>query len=258
MKFEKFDIEGTMIPFFGISDSSMEVKFNRVARIASRFNIWKEQMQNYVLQNNSSPTSQEYNLSVAFLIIMSTGIRVGNESSAEGFYSDYKEKGKTVFAHTYGLTTLLPEHVSVKNEIVYFNFTGKKHVQNTFELSSDLSKLVIPVIESGYSTVFNMEEPELTRFVKQHTSKHLSTKDFRTFRANVYAFEFGSTQPKYMSKSERKDRIKDTVEKVSQQLNNTPGVVKSSYVDKRLLDYLFPEELIPKKKHGGLLKLYKL
>lgn len=236
-----YDINGEKIPFFGITDSTMDLKFNRVARIASRYNVWESDIYSEAFELRSIPTSKEYNLRVAFLITMQTGIRIGNEDSAEGFYSSYKEKGKEVFAHTYGLTTILPSHVSVEEGIVKFDFTGKKHVKNRFTLSSHLSDLTISIIQSNHAPVFGIDADELTRFVKSKTSIHLSTKDFRTFRANVFAYQFGKLHSKPETRKERRDAIKSTIEMVAQRLNNTPGVVKKSYVDPELLKFLFPE-----------------
>lgn len=236
-----YDIKGEQIPFFGIENSSMNVKWNRIARIGKNYNSWFLEMENFIRENKSFPTTKNYNFAVAFLTIMETGIRVGNEDSAEGFYSEYKEEGKRVLAHTYGLTTLEPRHIEVVNGKVRLDFTGKKHVQNTFQLNQKLSDLTRPIIESGYDPVYNMEEGELTRFIKSKTSKHLSTKDFRTFRANVLAFQFSKKQSEPTTKKERREAISATLELVAEQLNNTKGVVKSSYVDPELLDFLFPE-----------------
>lgn len=251
---EKYQIDSREVAFFGNSNSSMDVKFNRVTKIASRYDKIKNKLLDYIDNNRSYPTSKEYNLGVAFLIIITTGIRIGNEDSAEGFYSDYKVKGKTVFAKTYGLTTLLPRHISVEEGKVKMHFTGKKHVINSFELPEDVSKLIIPIIKSKYVPVFNIHEGELTKFISDITSPYFSSKDFRTFRANVYGYNFAKGLPPYTTKSERRERINAVTEHVSKLLNNTAGVVKTSYLDPRLFDYFFPDKIIENKQDGGLFK----
>lgn len=249
---DRFTIDGESVLFTGNQTGSMDVKFNKVAKIASRYDKITQDLNEIIKNNSGVPTSKDYNLAVATLVIIKTGIRIGNEDSAEGFYSDYKEEGKTVFAKTYGLTTLLPEHVKISNGKVQFNFTGKKHVKNTFTLSNELSKIVKPIIESGYNPVFNITEPELTRFIKNETSPYLSSKDFRTFRANVYAYQKASELPKPTTKKEWKESVKEVHEYVSQLLNNTPQVVKRNYVDQRLFDELWgtKEEVAESEKEN--------
>ncbi|MEW5323906.1 hypothetical protein V2J23_18175, partial [Geobacillus thermoleovorans] len=93
---------------------------------------------------NRVPVSTRYAGAVALLVVISTGIRIGNEDSAEGYVSDLKYSdnyGKEV--NTYGLATLRQEHVHVRNGIVHFDFVGKKQVDNSFKLNPALSKLVL-------------------------------------------------------------------------------------------------------------------
>lgn len=249
---DRFTIDGKSVLFIGNETGSMDVKFNRVAKIASRYDKIVSKVKDIISTNKDVPTNKEYNLAVATLIILKTGIRIGNEDSAEGFMSDIKEKGKTVLAKTYGITTLLPEHVNISNGIAKFDFTGKKHVQNTFTLSKELSTLVLPIVTSNYATVFNITEPELTKFIKRISSPYLSSKDFRTFRANVFAYEKASQLPKPITKKDWKEQIKEVHEHVSKLLNNTPAVVKSSYVDQRLYDELWgtKEDMEAKEKEA--------
>lgn len=236
---DRFNIDGEQILFVGNETGSMDVKFNRVAKIASRYDKIISEINQVIQANSGIPTNANYNLAAATMIILKTGIRIGNEDSAEGFYSDYKEEGKTVLAKTYGLTTLLPEHVKVENNQVKFDFTGKKHVRNVFTLSPELSKLVIPIINSNYNPVFNITESDLTSFIKKISSPYLSSKDFRTFRANVFAYQKASSLPQPTTKKEWKESVKIVHEHVSQLLNNTPAVVKTNYVDQRLYDTMW-------------------
>jgi len=255
---EKYNIDGEEILFFGNSSSSMDVKFNRVAKIASNYDEIVAKMHKIINDNSSFPSNKDYCSAVAVLLIVKTGIRVGNEDSAEGYMTvpHPESKIKPVFVKTYGLTTLLPEHIQVENGKVKFDFVGKKHVQNTFEIPEDLSKLVIKVLQNRYSPVFNLTDSELTSFVKRETSPYLSTKDFRTFRANVYGYRFIKTLPKPTTKKEQKDGINLTAEYVSMLLNNTPGVVKTSYLDPNLFTYMLGPEIVTKRMGGTLIPIH--
>lgn len=265
---KEYTIDGNKAKFFGNFKGNTSVKFNRIAMIASRYNEIVKDLDEIIKDETDSTnnfkdiqTSQVYNLSVAFKLILQTGIRIGNESSAEGFMSSYKTKGKEVLAKTYGLTTLLPEHITFKGSIAYLDFTGKKHVENNFILSHKLSKLVRPIYDSNFDTVFNIDEYTLTKFIKDVTSPYFSSKDFRTFRANVYANEVAKRIDKPNTKKEYREAVREVAEYVSEKLNNTVGVVKSSYIDPLLFWYYFgkpeelPSKLTEKKAKGGRVEL---
>lgn len=258
LKEQIFDIDGQRVPFFGNIESTTENKFNRVAMIASRYLKIKQDMYRILQENQQFPTNKDFNCAVALLLIMSTGIRIGNEDSAEGYMTVPYEgsKIKPKFVKTYGLTTMLPEHVSIQNGLVELNFLGKKHVQNRFKLSPELSKLVIRVYKSGYSPVFNIDDYDLTSFIRKKTSPYFSSKDFRTFRANVFAYEAIKSLPRPTNKKEYKEAVKSVAIYVSTRLNNTEGVVKKSYIDPRIFERFLGKESdfdIKKTYIGGLL-----
>lgn len=241
MKATYYNIEGREIPFMGNANSTPELKFNRVAMIASRYPRIIKKLNEIVRQNATVPTNKDYNLAVATIVIIQTGIRVGNEDSANGYmtipHPNSDEPSR--FVKTYGLTTMLPSHVSIDNGIVSFDFIGKKQVENTFTLDRKLSGLVMRVINSNYDPVFNITESELTTFIKNTTGVNFSSKDFRTFRANIYAWEeLSKIEALPTTKSEWNDTVNFVAEIVSKKLNNTPGVVKRSYVDPELFDYM--------------------
>lgn len=274
-----YNIDGQEAKFFGNINGSSDVKFNRISMIASRYDEIVSDIDKVIAEEYTRPltnletgkpqTNQTYNLAVAFKLITQTGIRIGNEDSAEGFMTSYKTKGKEVLAHTYGLSTLLPKHVEFKNGIAHLDFTGKKHVENTFILTKELSNLIKPIYDSGFPTVFNIDEYTLTQFIKDATSPYFSSKDFRTFRANVYANKAALTVSKPRTKKEYGDAVNVVADYVSNKLNNTPGVVKKSYIDSLLFWYYFgqkddlpsklPEEdKVEKKAKGGTITSYSI
>lgn len=246
---EYYGIDGEKILFLGNPNGSLSIKFNRVAKIAANYGKFVNKLTQIIESNNKVPTNKEYNLAVATLAVISTGIRIGNESSSEGFLTTYKDKddGKLQFAKTYGLTTIKKEHVKVERGIVKLDFTGKKHVQNLFTFSPYLSELIIPIINSNHNPVFGISNGELTSFIKKNTHKKLSSKDFRTFRANVYAYKKLASISKPKDKKQWKAKAKEVYIHVSTLLNNTEGVVKTSYIDPELIPYVFgPKETINK------------
>lgn len=238
----KYPIDGAMIPFFGNSVSTTENKFNRVAMIAMRYGKIINNLNEII--RTTKPSDVNYRLATALMMIIKTGIRIGNEDSAEGYITipNPNSKIKPQFVKTYGLTTMLPNHLILINGVVFLNFLGKKHVQNMFKLDRDLSKLVINVYKQGLSPVFGITDYELTKFIEKETSPYFSSKDFRTFRANVFAYEALKNIPKPKTKKDYKAAIKEVAEYVSGKLNNTTGVVKKSYIDPRIFDYYLGTE----------------
>lgn len=231
-------------------------KFNRMAKLAARFDLLEKEMYNLLYEYGTDKKGQ---CALAVLLLMHTGIRVGNEDSAEGYYTNPHPNAKdqeSKFVQTYGLTTLTWEHVQRAGTTTIFDFTGKKSVHNTFSLDNPfigkgLSNLrnkaedrrfiatgpnsfkVVPV------RVFDISDYELNKFIKSEVGEQFSAKDFRCMRANLYASEFiDQEMSAYNKKGEFKKDLKRLYEFVASKLNNTPGVCKRSYVWDGLPKYL--------------------
>ena len=200
----RVNIFGTEYGFCRSAKANYEDKHNRMVKLATRFDTAR--------------------CALACKMMMYTGIRIGNEGSAEGYITKPhpNSKKEPEFVQTYGLTTLLPEHVLVKGRKVYLNFIGKKQVENSFTLSGELAKQVkevLKTVEQG-ETLFEITEYELTKFIKRYVGRRFTPKDFRTLRANMY---------------------------VSEHLNNTPGVCKASYIDSMLWDEVAEQRPVTKR-----------
>lgn len=245
-KINTYPIDGNQVKFFGNPDGSTKVKFNKVAMIASRYVDILGDLQKIIDDDRSTfPVSERFRLAVAFLIIIKTGIRVGNEDSAEGYmttpHANQKDQ-ESKFVQTYGISTMMRHHIYKQNGLVHFDFIGKKAVENKFILDHKLSNLVMQVYDSGFEPLFGIDESMLTSFIKKETSPYFSSKDFRTFRANVFGYNKAITLSKPKTKTQHNENVKKVTEFVSQKLNNTPGVVKSSYLDPRLFTYVFGDK----------------
>lgn len=247
----KVKVDGKTYKMLRSKNCSNNDKFNRAAKLLSKFNEISNKMDGYIKRGNGE--SLNARLALAVKMMMYTGIRIGNESSAEGYMTkpyEYSDK-KPEFVQTYGLTTLKSEHCRKVGRYVFLNFLGKKHVENTFRLEGLLAKQFKQVLAFAeeFETVFEISEYELTKFIKTHVGKQFTPKDFRTMRANMFAWE------KYQeicerelptTKKERNAEVKEICQYVSQKLNNTPGVCKTSYIDSYLWDELEEERIINK------------
>jgi DNA topoisomerase-1 len=217
----------------GNSRGHFSCKFNRVAKLSQTTKSLEKKLW-MMYERGSANATETSRAALATLVMLQTGVRIGNERSAEGYVSLKKEtKGKTV--QTYGLCTILPEHVrGVKN--VYLNFSGKREVAQSIKLDARLSKAVssLPMDE----TVFDLTHYQVTKFVHKYVGKKFMPKDFRTLVANQVAWKFIQTLKPADTKKEFKSNLRTLCERVSLQLGNTPAMAKKAYINHELFDYI--------------------
>ena len=163
---EKFKIDGEEVYMFGTSKGSNGNKFNRVNKLAKEYDNIVIKMKS--IMERSEPCSEEYSCAVCVMIVMRTGIRVGNEDSAEGYYSGLTY-GDTAgeFVQTYGLTTMKREHLKFKDDFTHISFLGKKQVRNIFVLPRELSNYVKLISECKKDPIFGIDDYIFTRFIKK-------------------------------------------------------------------------------------------
>jgi DNA topoisomerase IB len=214
---------------------SYKDKWNRAVKLAGMFEALSEKFDGII--ERGSYSTDNARLALACKMMMYTGIRIGNEGSAEGYMTKphpySKEEPK--FVKTYGLTTLLREHITFRRGRAYINFLGKKHVDNTFMVEGDLARQLKQMLAShNGNTAFGITDYELTKFIKRYVGRRFTPKDFRTMRANMYAYDMLAEileRENPHTKKEFNAEVKEIATYVSGMLNNTPGVCKKSYID---------------------------
>lgn len=247
------DINGKCYTFYRSINSNYQDKFNRGVKLAYQFESLESKFDRMIARGNG--VSETARLALACKLMMYTGIRIGNEGSAEGYMTKPHPNStkEPRFVQTYGLTTLLPEHVIVAPRKVCLNFLGKKQVENSFVLTGKLAKQVKAVYESCEQpeTLFDITAYSLTKFIKTYVGSAFKPKDFRTMRANMFASEKLSEISKRKlpaTKRELNSEIREVLEFVSGHLNNTPGVCKASYVDHLIWDDVMETRPVTKTK----------
>ena len=184
-------ISGKKYKFCRTIGKSYGDKFNRMVKLAYQFDKLDSKFDGMIDRGNG--TSVQARLALACKLMMHTGIRIGNESSAEGYTTKPhpNSKKEPQFVQTYGLTTMLPQHVIIGPRKTCLNFIGKKQVENSFILTGKLAKRVNLLCRTAedFETLFEISAYELTKFIKTHVGVQFSPKDFRTMRANMYAYE---------------------------------------------------------------------
>jgi len=213
-------------------------KFNRYAKIGDMADQLESSFQHIVETNAGSVDGR---CAYAALLMMNYGVRIGNEDSAEGYVSSMKQsKGQMV--QTYGTTTLCNKHISFEGNKMDLHFLGKEQVENYVSIDDPF------LVKHGHRFLRNAPDERwlgidydmMFDFVKRNVGQGFVPKDFRTFCANVTAWNVIKEKldtPKPGMKSEVNAEVADIVEVVSARLNNTPGIAKRNYIDNRMLDW---------------------
>lgn len=229
------DIFGVEYGFCRSAKCSYKDKWNRAVKLASMFEELSRKFDGIAERGNYCTDNAR--LALACKMMLYTGIRIGNEDSAEGYMTKphpYSKK-EPEFVKTYGLTTLLREHLTFKRGKLYVHFLGKKQVDNYFVVEGDLARQVRAMVAShNGETAFGVTDYELTKFIKRYVGRRFTPKDFRTMRANMYAYDALSDileRENPHTKREFNAEVKEIATYVSEKLNNTPGVCKKSYID---------------------------
>jgi len=188
------------------------------------------------------------------LLMMKTGIRVGNENSAEGYicinrWSDnYAKRVKT-----FGATTLLKEHVWCKGVTMYLSFTGKKQVEQSFKINDLFMVLALKDImlknnESG--RLFSVTNTDLTKFIKRYIGRQFSPKDLRTAYVNrVLHFAFDLAEKIYSgggyienypqalsNKASVKKLVSCVIGDEAKRIGHSKSVCKRNYISPLLIE----------------------
>lgn len=224
-------------------------KYFRAEKIIEQWDYLEDKFTSMLTNLN---LSQRGECAFICLLMMKTGIRVGNESSAEGYicinrWSDnYAKRVKT-----FGATTLLKEHVWHKGNKIYLSFTGKKQVEQSFVVEDKFMVLVLQdllVKTNGTKNLFTVTNSDLTKFVKRYIGRQFSPKDLRTAYINRMAdISFDLADKIYASGGfiegyplERKASVNKLssfiIEKVAGQVGHTKSVCKRNYISPLLIE----------------------
>jgi len=134
----------------------------------------------------------------------------------------------------YGATTLKPEHVSVTDDKVKFDFIGKKGVHQVKIVDDSLLAQMIRK-RLNRNRLFQTDEGHVLSYLRTlPRAKSLKVSDFRPFYGTRMARELMASMPKPKTKKEFKQAQKTIATAVSEDLGNTPSVALSSYIDPRI------------------------
>jgi len=159
----------------------------------------------------------------------------------------YMRPGSQVYASehgSYGIATLRKKHVTVKGEVVEFDFPGKSGVRQQRQLKDrQVARVVRKLLKVPGFNVFKYENGEgkvvvvtrqhINAYIKEVMGSSFSAKDFRTWAGTLVcavalAREDDGEIP--TKKTAKKKRIVAAIKETAEVLGNTPAVCRGSYV----------------------------
>jgi DNA topoisomerase I len=180
---------------------------------------------------------RERALACALRLLDRGSFRIGSEDYAE-------DNG------TYGLATMRKEHVSVKGDVVAFDYEAKGSLRRRQRVIDAEAAAIVKALlrrRGGGEELLayrdgrawrDVRSQDINAYLKEASGGDFSAKDFRTWNATVLAsIALAVSGPVAGgSKTVRKRAIKRTIDEVARHLGNTPAVCRASYIDPRVFD----------------------
>ncbi len=168
---------------------------------------------------------------------------------------------------TFGVATLLPEHVRVTRTGIEFRYPAKGGIERVCVVDDDDVRAVLnrlrrrPGAErllafrdgTGWRDVHS---DDINAYLKRASGIEMTAKDFRTWHATVLAaLLLAEHDPAGTSLTHRRRTVARVMREVAGELGNTPAVAKASYVDPRVIDLYHDGRVVPTPSERGVLDL---
>ena len=208
-----------------------EEKFDRVLELSTRLPAWRAEIAKDLTRQG---LTRKRVLALALRLLDRGYFRAGGEQYAEENES-------------YGLSTLLCSHVTVRRDAVEFDFPAKSGVRRTVEIEDPevvravralmrrperTERLMVCRTSSGW---LDVRADDVNARFKELVGNEYTVKDLRTWHGTVLAAAaFADADP--ASSQRVAKRVESAVMKeVAAELGNTPAVARGSYVDPRVV-----------------------
>lgn len=208
-------------------------KHDRVLFVARRLPAARERVHTHLAMTGMP---RERALATAFRLLELGFFRVGGE--------EYAEEN-----HSYGLATLLREHVVVGREEIRFRYIAKSGKDRRIAIHDDAVRRSIALLKrrhGGGQDLLAWREgghwhdvtsTDINRYLHEVVGAGVTAKDFRTWHGTVLAaVQLAALTEVGSSAAARKRAVNEMLRTVSDQLGNTPAVARKSYVDPRVVE----------------------
>jgi DNA topoisomerase-1 len=213
-----------------------QAKYDKLIRFGEALPALREAM---ALHFDQDEFDRERVSAIALRLIELGWFRVGSEC--------YVRDG------TFGVTTLLRRHVTVRGRRIRLSFPAKHGIRVRSELvEPELADAMRSLLEikgprvfkyEWERTVYNLTNKRLNEYVKIYLGEEFTAKDFRTWGGTLLASIFFAERvarhgfPE--SVAEQKRSVTSVMRRVAERLGNTPAVTRSSYVSPAVLEQFF-------------------
>jgi DNA topoisomerase-1 len=174
--------------------------------------------------------------------VLACAVRLLDVGSFRIGSDDYAERNES-----YGLTTMLREHVTISDRALTFDFPAKSGRRRTQRIEDDDAVAVIAALKrrrsgsellayrtsAGWS---KLDAEDVNTYIKQHARGSFTAKEFRTWNATVLAAAVLAGDRDESTQPASAPAVRRAMRTVSDHLGNTPAVCRASYVDPRVID----------------------
>ena len=164
----------------------------------------------------------------------------------------YLRPGSQAYASengSYGIATLRPKHVTVRKDVVRFDFPGKSAVRQRPEIKDrQVAKIVRKLLQHPGREVFkyqngddafvNVTNRHINEYIKETMGEKFSAKDFRTWAGTLIcacALARAGTKASE-TRADRKRKVVAAIKETAEMLGNTPAVCRSSYINPAVIN----------------------
>jgi DNA topoisomerase-1 len=175
-----------------------------------------------------APHSREHVLAAIVRLLERTLIRIGNREYAR-------------INRSFGLTTLLDEHVRIDGRSVWFRFRAKSGIVQSVRLHDPvLSRILTRCRKVPGETLFQyvgadgrrrkVDSAAVNAYLHEVTGLTFTAKNFRTWAGTVLAARATCDLPECGSDASFRRNVVRAVDAVAQKLGNTRAVCRGSYI----------------------------
>ena len=208
-----------------------EEKFDRVLELSTRLPDWRARIAADLARRG---LTRKRVLALALRLLDRGYFRAGGEQYAEEHES-------------YGIATVLCEHVTVHRDAVEFDYPAKSGVRRTVEIEdAEVVRAVRSLMRRDERTErllacrtasgwVDVRADDLNTRFKELVGDDYTVKDLRTWHGTVLAAAaFADADPAVSQRAAK--RVEAAVmREVAEELGNTPAVARGSYVDPRVV-----------------------
>ena len=208
-----------------------EEKYDRVLNLAGRLRDWRAEL---LTEMHGRGLDRRRVLAVAQHLIDCGYFRAGDEEYTQ-------ENG------SYGLATLLREHVRLRPDCVRFDYPAKSGVRRTVSIEDPLVIRAVRALMRADTSIprllvyrsadgwCEVRADDVRARFRELVGDEFSLKDLRTWHGTVLAAGEFATAPEPVSKTAVKRAQAAVMRAVAEELGNTPAVARASYVDPRVV-----------------------